>query len=536
MKDNMMYSDFVLKHMPQLLTQVNRDVDTKTYGSCDRNYWHYNIRDFSSAILQQACLSLALVYKLYFPGNIYYGNENVREWAVASLRYMGKIQLRDGSFNEYYPNEHAFPPTAFNLFAGCRTYRLLALEDNSILCILGKAAEWLCNHHEKDACNQEWAAIAGLYQYYLITKERIILDAVQKKIRGIMQLFSQEGWFPEQGGVDIGYASVTLDMLTEYYVASKDETVKPTIVSMVDFLSHFVHPDGTAGGEYGSRNTTYFLPAGLETCVLLHLNDDTARAMLQQLFTENSAGSFMDAIDDRYMSHYVMHSYLRALEKFVPRPVTGITLPFCTIHKRYFAESGLLTVFNGEYYAVAGLQKGGVIKVWQGTKEVLCNCGYRILLDERKIAATNWLDPEYEVHVNNNICIIRGRFSLVKLRTQNPVYLFLIRAAALIRGGKLHNDIKRMTILQQDHCKARFERKIIFANDRVQIEDKICNPTGRAVRKAPNVSLRLVASAKFFSRNDLLNPPLTDYGSRSKLKICRTVYVRDGNVTENVLD
>jgi hypothetical protein len=167
---------------------------------------------------------------------------------------------------------------------------------------------------------------------------------------------------------------------------------------------------------------------------------------------------------------------------------------------------------------------------------VLCDCGYRIPLDERKIAATNWLDPEYEVYVNNNTCIIRGRFSLVKLRTQNPVYLFLIRAAALIRGGKLHNDIKKMTILQQDHCKARFERKIIFANDRVQIEDKICNPTGRTVRKAPNASLRLVASAKFFSRNDLLNPPLTDYGSRSKLKICRTVYVRDGNVTENVSD
>ena len=94
-----MYVGFIKRHMPRLLSQVNRDADLITYGSCDRNYWHQSIRDFSSAILQQACLSLALVWRTDFPGNIWYGSANVREWAAAALRYMGKIQLPDGSFN-----------------------------------------------------------------------------------------------------------------------------------------------------------------------------------------------------------------------------------------------------------------------------------------------------------------------------------------------------------------------------------------------------------------------------------------------------
>ena len=94
-----LYADFILKNAPRVITQIDKDSDSSTYGSCDRNHWHLKIRDFDSAILQQTGLVLALLHQIAFPGNIYYGNENVKKWAIASAQYWAKIQLKDGSYN-----------------------------------------------------------------------------------------------------------------------------------------------------------------------------------------------------------------------------------------------------------------------------------------------------------------------------------------------------------------------------------------------------------------------------------------------------
>ena len=128
-----MFTEYILKSVPRVLTQVDRDKHSINYGDCDRNHWHLKIRDFSSAILQQTGLSIALLYQIDFPGNIFYGKTAVKEWAEATVYYWQSIQLKDGSFNEYYPNEHGFPPTAFSLYTMCGVYRRLGMKDEGIL-------------------------------------------------------------------------------------------------------------------------------------------------------------------------------------------------------------------------------------------------------------------------------------------------------------------------------------------------------------------------------------------------------------------
>lgn len=311
------YKKFIINKAPLVLTQIDRDRDSKTFGSCDRNYWHLKIRDFSSAILQQTGLTLALLYKLDFDGNVYYDNEIVKEWALGILKYLGKIQLKDGSFNEYYPNEHGYPPTAFTLFAASVAYMELELNDNEILGTLKKSAYWLANRRETKAYNQEWAAIAGIFLYEKISGDKDLKLKLDQKVEDALKAQSDEGWFPEQGGADIGYSSVALDMMAEYYWYSRDERVKEPLNKLVEFLQYFAHPDGTIGGEYGSRNTIYFMPNGLETVACLNLESaDTATAILKHIYRiENIEYDFMNAVDERYLTHYVVHSYLRALQK-----------------------------------------------------------------------------------------------------------------------------------------------------------------------------------------------------------------------------
>ena len=303
-----MFSEYIIKTAPRVLTQVDRDKHSKNYGDCDRNHWHLKIRDFSSAILQQTGLSMALLYQVEFPGNVFCGNAMVKEWAEATVHYWKSIQLRDVSFNEYYPNEHGFPPTAFSLYAMCEVYRRLEMKDIQVEKAFRKTAKYLVNHIEEQAYNQELASITALYTAYLILKEEWILTGLNKKLERILQLQSEEGWFPEYGGADIGYLSVSLDMLAEYYSLSHDERVVEPLNRMVDFLQYFVHPDGTVGGEYASRNTIYFLPGGLQ--VMSDLGNQSAEAMIQVLYGNTQKQFyFLDAVDDRYLSHYLLHSF-----------------------------------------------------------------------------------------------------------------------------------------------------------------------------------------------------------------------------------
>lgn len=308
-----MYTRFILEKAPLILTQIDRDKDSSTYGDCDRNHWHLKTRDFTSAILQQSGLFLALLYDFNFEGNMYFNNPNMKDWAKATIDYWCKIQLKDGSFNEYYPNEHGFPPTAFSLFAVCETYKILSLDDKNIKNKIKNTAYYLGKTLEYKAFNQEMASITAMYSAYLILKDENILQMLNKKLNRILDLQDEEGWFLEQGGADIGYLSVTFDMLAQYYMLSQDEKVLKPLEKLLSFIMYFLHPDNTIGGEYGSRNTTYFLPFGLQ--VMANLGYKNAEDMLQKLFNNDYNHTyFLNSVDDRYLTHYILHSFMRALK------------------------------------------------------------------------------------------------------------------------------------------------------------------------------------------------------------------------------
>lgn len=77
--------------------------------------------------------------------------------------------------------------------------------------------------------------------------------------------------------------------------------------------------------------------------------------------------------------------------------------------------------------------------------------------------------------------------------------------------------VKKITIFQNKKFEASFERKLIFDHDKIIIIDNIKNPKNYDVREASNVSLRLVASGKFFSKSDVLRTDLIDYGNSKEI-------------------
>ena len=91
------YFKEVIPHIPRLISLMDRNPSSKTYGCFDRVYWLDKAIDFPSANIQYSSLALAYVYKYDFEGSIYYKNKQLLSWIEASMIFWTKIQNSDES-------------------------------------------------------------------------------------------------------------------------------------------------------------------------------------------------------------------------------------------------------------------------------------------------------------------------------------------------------------------------------------------------------------------------------------------------------
>ena len=75
----------------------------------------------------------------------------------------------------------------------------------------------------------------------------------QDKLAALMvTMQSEEGWFQEYDGMDAGYLSQTIYYLARCHEITGDEHLLSQIRKAIQFFAHFIHPDGSCGGVYGS--------------------------------------------------------------------------------------------------------------------------------------------------------------------------------------------------------------------------------------------------------------------------------------------
>ena len=75
------YKEIILNSIPRLFSLLDRNKFSPTYGCFDRNFWHYKtVTDYPSAIFQQPVLTLSLLYKNNFKGNVYYNRPEILDY------------------------------------------------------------------------------------------------------------------------------------------------------------------------------------------------------------------------------------------------------------------------------------------------------------------------------------------------------------------------------------------------------------------------------------------------------------------------
>ncbi len=96
-----------LAQIPKILTLLDRNPHSSTYGCFDRNFWHYKIIDFPSGMAQEFIWPLALAYETDVANNPFYKQPAIKEWVKAGILFASRSAHKDGSCDDYFPYEGA---------------------------------------------------------------------------------------------------------------------------------------------------------------------------------------------------------------------------------------------------------------------------------------------------------------------------------------------------------------------------------------------------------------------------------------------
>lgn len=276
---------------------MDRDSSSLTYGCFDRNYWNYKITDFPSGWFTAGAYYLALLTKI--PGTPFYKNSRIQEWAWAGVLFAEKSLNIDGSIAEVYPFERSFCATAFLANYVTNTAKLLGkqLPQKFI-----KTLDWLCHNDNPPVSNQRAAAIAAIARLseHFAQKRTTCFDKLSGEL---LKKQDCSGFFPEYGGPDLGYQTVTLSILS--HLVEYDERFQECILKGIEWVIN--NTDEKAGFDYNSytRKTQFIYPFAFA-------KSKTSK-MLERISKGISAGNVLlpNWMDDRYVIEFAI-DYLEA--------------------------------------------------------------------------------------------------------------------------------------------------------------------------------------------------------------------------------
>ncbi|MHA1440025.1 MAG: hypothetical protein ACTSPD_20965 [Promethearchaeota archaeon] len=504
------YKEIILKYIrentPRILSLMDRNKYSKTFGCFDREYWHYKSKPFFNGMNQCYILSLALLYTTKFEDNYLYKNHNLKTLILGALRFSILNSHKDGSFDEHYYNEHSNAATAFALYSITETILLLGLKLKIYNSYLRKAADFLIKNKEYFIRSNHIAGkILALYNVFLILNEKKYKFMATELLYNLLQKRSKEGWFIEYKGCDPGYLTFTLSFLVKYAEKSQNRNLKDDLKESLIFCSNFLHPDGSYSGNYGSRNNMHFLPYGIEK---INTKNELGKKMVNSFLISLNNGTVEIMSDDRF-NFFLFNDLLQMFSEFKNNRTKDI---FNLQHKEHlFNEAGIFIIYNENYNAILSLKKGGILYIFKNNKLVFRNCG--IIGKTRKAYFNSNGFQNINYSKTKQGFKIWGRFKKYRPnQTVNPLTSIIQNLFNIIFGHIpfIRNLFKKylikLYIIKEKRLNMSFSMNIRFL-DKIYINIIIVKKKKINVKELkissyfPNI---YIPSGEFFQKNDVI--------------------------------
>ncbi|MEO0538010.1 MAG: hypothetical protein AAF215_29640 [Cyanobacteria bacterium P01_A01_bin.123] len=525
------FAHAALAQIPKILTLQDRNPHSPTYGCFDRNFWQYKIIDFPSGMSQEFVWPLALAYETNLPDNPFYQEPILREWVQAGILYAARSAHRDGSCDDYFPFERASGAAAFSLLACLESYTALELNNPEALNFFDLRADWLAHHLESGRLTNHQALIALCLELVgrLLNTDKWE-QAIRDRIDLVFSWQNPEGWFQEYEGCDPGYHTLTISCLARLYELRPSDRLKAAITKGVILTSYFVHPDGSYGGEYTSRNTYNFFPHGFE---LVGKWMPEALSINDRFLTGLCKGLGACYADDHIVGHHTWN-YLLTWRDFVSdRPPTKPPTP----GRVWLKEARILIEQRQDTKLYLALNKGGAFKFFRGDRLVVSDTQFSLQVSQgskMKNAVGHLVGP-YDLKVGDDEVSIRGALGWAKQKQMTPMNLMILRVVMLTVGRFFPNLIRKLLqkvlITGKKPAPFEFERTLRWHNGTWNLTDELKADTWDAVVSAgigvDQTSIYVVMS-RTFQQGQLqpwldLTPQVKSLGSGQPLKVERTL-------------
>jgi len=505
----------------QLLSQLNRDPATPTYGCFDRRYWAWKLTDFPEATFQRNIQSLCW----FIDQPEIEESDNLVESIKAGLLYALKIQHKDGSFDQAYPNEHSYGATAFllpDLITAYRKIKEFLSQDEKMLVKnrLMRSADFLhkgAELHGFIANHLAGAALALLKSHQLFGDIKYKSES-NNIVDRIIENQSNEGWYQEYNGADPGYQTLCMYYLAQIFQTDRSDKLHESLKRSLHFLQFFIHPDGTFGGEYGSRRTEIYYPGGI---AILAQEFPAAAEMHSYMKESIRIGNTVNLIDIDMGNLAPLLSNYIAAASIEENTGEGSLLPIKQKEiTRFYKSAGLAIIANPAYYAVLGISNGGILKVFnkETNRLVYDDCG---LLGETSNGhkfsnqITNLNNP---IKWNGKVFETTSTFNIIPSQFPTPFNYLLLRIANLtfMRCRFLNEAVKKVLVKilinKNSPIPLRRIRKIEFKRNTIHITDKIerTGPTQiNTLVQGYKFSTIHMASARYFTPAQLVSRELS---------------------------
>ena len=472
-----------------LLNQVDRDPHSRTRGCCDRRYWAWKLVDFPDATLQRAVQPLAYAVSRG-SGSFPIPDAAVVDTVRSALVYLGTIQHRDGSFDQAYPHEHSVAGTAFILDSAIAAMPVVepacdAASRAAILQMFERAAGFLCRQDETHGAigNHVAGSILALVRAEQLMTRAEYGARADALLDVLLASQSDEGWFPEYGGCDPGYMSLCVYYLAQVQRVRPRATLAAALERAVVFLSHFVHPDGTFGGVYGSRRTAVYYPGGI---ALLGATLPMAARMTRRMLASAEARRLVGpGHPDVGNAVPVLANYQLAIDA-ASRMVddTGVRLPYEAGESADFPNAGLYLRASSSMWTIVGASNGGTVAVWDRVTggRLHDDGGWMAEAGERRWT-TQVTAPAVKVSADRVSVALTVPFRVTAQRVPSVLPFVALRLASFALqwpsiGERVKALMVRVLMTSGSTVDARTERTVMVSETAVDVQDVLSGHQG----------------------------------------------------------
>src|SRR3990167_952822 len=515
------YQQHILQEIPRLLSYLDRECFSPSYGCFDRFHWAWGAIDIANADLQKFTLPLAYVYQCNSPDNPYYQQPSLLSWIEAAIQFCCAEQSRQGGFNQWLPNDNSIVSACFVMHDLILVAELLvsqltqetikqlekaALRAANLLIRFEERHGFNSNHHLANA-----TALLDIHQWlpHASQTARCHTRALDI-IRQVLKHQAPSGAFYEYAGADLGYHTLGLAFLAACYVRHPADFILKSLRAAVQFSARFINPVSGNGGGYGTRGTHLLYPLGFEIA---------ARHGIHPELPEQIAAIIADNLT--VTPH---NTDLTNLIPLLSDYTRVCLLPAITITHReaspapsdFFCEATTLFAYPRGTCLLHGRLNGGMLMIHslQQQKILLSSTGYTV--ECGKVKGFSGIFNGTWTREGNRLSF-KTRFQKTNRIRLTPFQLIALRSYFFWLGNIMFFNllVKKimawLLIFKQTYLNLTLDRQLLIQPTHVQITDRVTNHTRRTftLRHCEQGYIHFMGSARYFDASHLrlANPP-----------------------------